>query len=99
MLNQQRDLREKRLVLLTIAALCLIIPGFAIAADNKHEQRRVKQSGDVMKELLDSPSGVPISVLNKGECVIVLPSVKKAGFIVSISSFLNGPFDTPKQNT
>ncbi len=83
MLNQQRDLCEKRLVLLTIAALCLIIPGFAIAAGNEHEQERVKESGDVMKELLDSPSGVPISVLNKSECVIVLPSVKKAGFIVA----------------
>jgi len=55
----------------------------AIAADNEHEQERVKESGNVMKELLDSPSGVPISVLNKAECVIVLPSVKKAGFIVA----------------
>jgi len=38
-----------------------------------------------MKELVDSPSGVPISVLNKAECVIVLPAVKKAGFIVGAS--------------
>lgn len=36
-----------------------------------------------MKELLDSPSGVPISVLNKSECVVVLPSVKKPGFVVA----------------
>jgi SH3 domain-containing YSC84-like protein 1 len=83
MLNQRRGLREKRLVLLTIAALCLTIPRFAIAADNEHEQERVRESGNVMKELLDSSSGVPISVLNKAECVIVLPSVKKAGFIVA----------------
>jgi len=83
MSHQQRDFFEKRLVLLAIATLCLIIPAFVIAADNEHEQDRVKESGNVMKELLDSPSGVPISVLNKAECVIVLPSVKKAGFLVA----------------
>jgi lipid-binding SYLF domain-containing protein len=83
MLSRRRGLCEKRLVLLTIATLCLVIPRFAIAEDNEHEQERVKESGNVIKELLDSPSGIPISVLNKAECVIVLPSVKKAGFIVA----------------
>jgi lipid-binding SYLF domain-containing protein len=42
----------------------------------------VKASGEVLKELLNGPSGIPLSVLNKAECVIILPSVKKAGFIV-----------------
>lgn len=83
MLNLWRSVSEQRLVLLVIAILCLVIPRLTIAADNEHEQERVKESGNVMKELLDSPSGVPISVLNKAECVIVLPSVKKAGFIVA----------------
>src|SRR5215469_2423421 len=78
-----RHLKEKRTIFLTITGLCLMIPGIAIATDNQHEQDRVKESGNVMEELLDSPSGVPISVLNKAECVIVLPSVKKAGFIVA----------------
>src|SRR5215813_10226065 len=82
MLNR-RCSSEKRLVLLAISILCLLIPTLTIAADNEHEQERVKESGNVMKELLNSPSGVPISVLNKAECVIVLPSVKKAGFIVA----------------
>jgi len=83
MLKQLRGSCEKRWVVLTIATLCLIVPRTAIASDSEHEQERVTESGNVMKELLDSPSGVPISVLNKAECVIVLPSVKKAGFIVA----------------
>ena len=82
MLNQ-RGLSGKGIVLLTIAVLGLIIPSIAIAADNEKEQERVKESGNVMKELLNSESGVPISVLNKAECVIVLPSVKKGGFIIA----------------
>jgi lipid-binding SYLF domain-containing protein len=63
--------------------MCLALSLTAVAADNEHEQERVKESGNVMKELLDSASGVPRSVLNKAECVIVLPSVKKAGFLVA----------------
>ena len=74
MLNQHRGPSGKGIVLLTIV-LGLIIPSIAIAADNEKEQERVKESGNVMKDLLNSESGVPISVLNKAECVIVLPSV------------------------
>jgi SH3 domain-containing YSC84-like protein 1 len=54
----------------------------AVADDSSHEQERIKDSGDVMKELLNSSNGIPTSVLNKSECVIVLPNTKKAGFIV-----------------
>ena len=82
-MNRGRSFSEKRMVLVAIAILCLVIPRLAIAADNQHEQERVKESGNVLKELLDSPSGVPISLLNKAKCVIVLPSVKKAGFLVA----------------
>ena len=83
MLNQQRGLSGRGMVLLTIVVLCLISRSTAIAADNEKEQERVKESGNVMTELLNSDSGVPISVLNKAECVIVVPSLKKAGFIIA----------------
>jgi len=82
MLDQHRGLGHKGMALLTTAILCLIIPCIAVA-DDKKEQERVKESGNVMKDLLASSSGIPISVLNKAECVIVLPSVKKAGFIIA----------------
>jgi len=99
-------LNEKRTVFLAMASLCLLIPGIAMAADNGKEQDRIKESGNVMKELADSSSGVPISVLNKAECVIVLPSVKKGGFIVAASygrgvmtcrggENFNGPWSAP----
>jgi lipid-binding SYLF domain-containing protein len=81
MLTEHR-LPAKGMALMTTAILCLVIPRFAIAADNEHEQERVKESGNVMTELLNSSNGIPVSVLNKSECVIVLPSVKKAGLIV-----------------
>jgi lipid-binding SYLF domain-containing protein len=45
---------------------------------NGTEQDRIKESGEVLKQILDMPDkGIPGSVLNGSKCVIVLPSVKK----------------------
>lgn len=46
-----------------------------LAADK--EVDRLKESATVVKEILDIPDGVPQELLDKAECVIVLPSVKK----------------------
>src|SRR6201989_1138110 len=63
---------------------CLVMPVLARAADNAEtENARLKAAGEVLKDMFNGPSGVPLDVLNKAECVIVLPSVKKAGFIVA----------------
>ena len=62
--------------------VCLLVPVLA-KADSDKEQERLKEAGDVIKDLLASDRGIPLDVLNKAECVIILPSVKKAGFIVA----------------
>lgn len=78
---------KRRIYATIVPAFCFsivmlgLIPQ-AVAGDGSHEEERVKDSGDVMKELLNSSNGIPASVLNKSECVIVLPNTKKAGFIV-----------------
>ena len=77
--------QKKRMIALTMVGLCLSFTGIVSADDNAKEQERVKESGTVMQELANASSGVPIGLLNKAECVIVLPSVKKAGFIVGAS--------------
>src|SRR6185369_12611631 len=76
---------NKRTIALTMVSLCLIISSIAIAEDNAKEQERVQESGNVIRELATADSGIPTGLLNKAECVIVLPSVKKAGFIVGAS--------------
>jgi len=77
--------QKKRMIALTMVGLCLTFTGIVRADDNSKEQERVKESGNVMMELANASSGIPVSLLNKAECVIVLPSVKKAGFIVGAS--------------
>src|SRR5690348_14731176 len=62
--------------------MCSTLP---LAAQQK-EQDRVKESYLVMKEILGMPDkGIPRDLLNKAECVLVFPSVKKAAFVVGAS--------------
>lgn len=62
--------------LLAVLLLCAFtLPAFA-AADEK-ETDRVKEAGVVLKEILDIPEDVPQDLLDRANCVVVLPSVKK----------------------
>jgi lipid-binding SYLF domain-containing protein len=47
------------------------------AAAQEKEEERVQNAGTVMKEILAAPDSIPQSVLDKADCVVVLPSVKK----------------------
>jgi len=61
-----------------LAVVLLGAPAFA--AENEKEQERVKEAGEVLKEILNIPDDIPQDLLDKAECVIVLPSVKKGAF-------------------
>jgi lipid-binding SYLF domain-containing protein len=58
-----------------IAIFLLAAPSFA--AEQTREQKRLEACGAVLKEILDIPDGIPKDLLNKAECVIVIPSVLK----------------------
>lgn len=47
------------------------------AGENSKEQNRLEECGQVLKEILDIPEGIPKDLLDKAECVIVIPSVLK----------------------
>jgi lipid-binding SYLF domain-containing protein len=57
----------------TIALLSLSI---VVGAQGKEEDR-LRASGTVIQEVLDIPDGLPKELLDKAECVIVFPAVKK----------------------
>ncbi len=54
-----------------IALFCL--PAYA----QKDENNRIQNSGKVMVEILNVPDDIPADIIQKAECVIVLPSVIK----------------------
>ena len=64
--------------LLTMLLACAFMP--LAFADNQKEQERVKESGEVLKEILNIPDDIPQDLLDKAECLVILPSVKKGAF-------------------
>src|SRR5271169_9660 len=52
----------------------------AFAANDVREEDRVHDAGVVMKEILNIPDDIPQDLLDKAECVVILPSVKKGAF-------------------
>src|SRR3954470_1418082 len=66
-----------------IVCLVLLLMSFSasgFAADSEHEQERVKDAGEVLKEIINIPDDIPQDLLDKAECVVVLPSVQKGAF-------------------
>jgi len=78
----------KKLVLLTlVVTLC----SFAFAADDQPKESkavdRVQAAADVLNEIQSAPdSGIPQEILGKAECVAVVPSMLKGGFIVGATT-------------
>lgn len=50
--------------------------------DDTKEVDRMQNAGTVIQEILDIPDDIPQDTLDKARCVVVLPSVLKAAFIV-----------------
>jgi SH3 domain-containing YSC84-like protein 1 len=66
-----------------IFSLLVIVALFGLPAyAQKDENNRIENAGEVMAEILNIPEDIPQDLLDKAECVIVLPSVMKAAFIV-----------------
>jgi lipid-binding SYLF domain-containing protein len=71
----------KNKMLLVVFMLACVLP---VMGEDKEERvdDRIIQSANVMKEILGMPDGIPKDLLNKADCVVIYPSVKKAAFIV-----------------
>ncbi|HTF22827.1 MAG TPA: lipid-binding SYLF domain-containing protein [Candidatus Limnocylindria bacterium] len=74
---------KKRWTVVMIAMLALAPLSFAKEADKaKAEQDRLRNADTVLKEILKVPDNIPQELLDKARCVIVMPSVLKAAFVV-----------------
>ena len=58
----------------------LLMSATTFAANDEREEARVKDAGTVLKDILNIPDDIPHDLLNKAECVIILPSVLKGAF-------------------
>src|SRR5580658_7121428 len=63
---------------IALTGLATLFTPLASRADNKDtDEDRLRNSGQVLKEILDIPDDIPQSLLDKADCVIVLPTVLK----------------------
>jgi lipid-binding SYLF domain-containing protein len=58
--------------------LMMLISSVAFCATDSDE--RLQNSAEVLDEILNIPEGIPKDLLDKAECVVVIPSVKKLAF-------------------
>jgi lipid-binding SYLF domain-containing protein len=64
-----------------VTAACLtLVAGAVYARKLNKEQNRLENCGVVMQEVLNVPDNIPHELLEKAECVIVIPSVRKLAF-------------------
>lgn len=86
-------------------ALCFVLGSAVLDASNK-EQDRLENCGVVMQEILDVPDNIPQELLEKAECVIVIPSMTKVALGIGGSygrgamvcrsgKTFNGPWGAP----
>lgn len=60
--------------------MALWLSASAAFAAASAEEERVQAAAEVMKEILNIPDDIPQDLLDKAECVVILPSVKKGAF-------------------
>src|SRR6266850_2002583 len=68
-----------------------LVPGLLVLApllsarnpdEAKAERDRLQNAGKVMQEILNVPDDIPQDLIDKARCVVVMPSVLKAAFVV-----------------
>jgi len=88
-----------------LTSLCLMT-AIGPVLGQKDEEKRLAQCTEVMGEILNIPEGIPHDLLNKAECVAVMPSVKKiaiglggsygkGALICRTKDDFTGPWGTP----
>jgi lipid-binding SYLF domain-containing protein len=87
---------------LMTVALTAFAASTAFAALEREEIKRLNEAGAVLSELRNAPDkGVPEELWEKAQCVIVIPGLKKAAFIVGgeygsgVMSCQNGGWSAP----
>lgn len=71
-----------RLFTVSFLALALFMPA-VFAGDRADGVKRLKRAAEVFGEIMRAPDkGVPEDLLDRAECVAIVPGLKKGGFIV-----------------
>ena len=66
---------------IAVATASFILSTTVLLADTARE--RLKESADVFQDIMGTPDkGIPQDLLDKSQCVVIVPGMKKAAFVV-----------------
>jgi SH3 domain-containing YSC84-like protein 1 len=99
----------RKIISLTLAMLLtglVFLSAPAKADDKEKDEDRLRNSGQVLKDILNIPDDIPQNLIDKADCIVVIPSVLKAAFIVGgaygrgamtcrSGEEMNGPWGAP----
>lgn len=71
----------KPMIVTLSCTLCLVASN-SFAKLSGDESKRLTQAATVLDELRNTPEGIPQNLWSKAQCVVVIPSLKKAAFLV-----------------
>jgi lipid-binding SYLF domain-containing protein len=73
----------KRSMVLMVFSLAALLGSIAAASTREDATERLQNSADVLKQIAAAPDkGIPEEVLNNSKCIVVIPHLVKAGFII-----------------
>jgi SH3 domain-containing YSC84-like protein 1 len=81
----EEAIMTKKFISLTVSAvlLGLVFLSAPLKADDKEkDEDRLHNAGQVLKEIMNIPDDIPQNLIDKADCVVVIPTVLKAAFIV-----------------
>jgi lipid-binding SYLF domain-containing protein len=68
---------------LHVGLLLTLAPAFLLAADKAKDVKIINESANVFSEIMSTPDkGIPRQVLEKAQCIGIVPNLKRAGFII-----------------
>jgi lipid-binding SYLF domain-containing protein len=70
-------------IIFSIAMLLICVSRVAASDEEGSPDQRLKNAHSTFHEMMDAPDkGIPLDLFNKSECIVIIPGVKKAAFIV-----------------
>ncbi|MGD0509908.1 MAG: lipid-binding SYLF domain-containing protein, partial [Terriglobales bacterium] len=73
----------KRHLVLAVFSLAALLGNLAVASTREDATERLQNSSDVLKEISAAPDkGIPEEVVKSAKCIMVIPHLVKAGFII-----------------
>jgi SH3 domain-containing YSC84-like protein 1 len=73
----------KKSLFAVVLSLVTLLGNLAWATAKEDSVERLQNAGSVLKEIMDAPDkGIPEEVLDDAKCIVVVPHLIKAGFIV-----------------